>query len=106
MDFQNNRSSIVQKDWKFRIVVPMSYISKNKIRNKSFCKVWSARKCILKVDFVSPDLLSASSYGRNKFRIEFWSQCHIFRGWTLVDIERTLYKVICIDTLAGGTRYS
>ena len=66
----------------------MSYISKNKIRNKSFCKVWSlgtinilqsARKCILKVDFVSPDLLSASSYGRNKFRIEFWSQCHIFR---------------------------
>ena len=25
------------------------------------------------------DLLSASSYGRNKFRIEFWSQCHIFR---------------------------
>ena len=26
-----------------------------------------------------PDLLSASSYGRNKFRIEFWSQCHIFR---------------------------
>ena len=50
----------------------------------------SARKCILKVDFVSPDLLSASSYGRNKFRIEFRSQCRILRVWTLV------YYILCI----------
>ena len=48
--------------------------------------------------------LSASSYGRTKVRIEFWSQWHIFRGWTLVDIERKLYKVICIGNLAEGTK--
>ena len=34
---------------------------------------------------------------------EFRSQCHIFRGWTLLDIERKLYKVISIGNLAGGT---
>ena len=34
---------------------------------------------------------------------EFRSQCHIFRGWTLVDIERKLYKVIGIGNLAWGT---
>ena len=29
----------------------------------------------------SPELRSVSSYGRNKFRTEFWSQCHIFRWY-------------------------
>ena len=53
-----------------------------------------------------PDSLSTSSYGWNKFRIDFLSQCHLCRGWTLVDIERTLYKVICIGNLAGRTRCS
>ena len=32
---------------------------------------------------------------------EFRSQCLIFLGWTLVDIERKLVKVICIANLAG-----
>ena len=34
----------------------------------------------------------------------FWSQCQTNRGWTVVDIERKLYKVICIGNLATGPR--
>ena len=30
-------------------------------------------------------VLSASSYGRTKVRIEFWSQCRILRVWTLAN---------------------
>ena len=51
----------------------------------------------------SPKLRSASSYGPFTAATVFLSQCHIFRDWTLVDIERKLYKEICIGNLAGGT---
>ena len=48
-------------------------------------------------------MLSTSSYGCFIKEKEFRPQCHIFRGWTLVDIERKMYKVIRIGNLAGGT---
>ena len=45
-------------------------------------------------------VISASSYGRTKVRIEFWSQCRILRVWTLVnrpyDVE---YRRIPLNTV-------
>ena len=52
----------------------------------------------------SPELRSASSYGHFTVANDFWSQCHIFRGWTLVDIERRLYTVVCIGRFESESR--
>ena len=49
----------------------------------------------------SPELRSASSYGHFDCSKKSRPQCHIFRDWTLLDIEMELYKELCIDASGG-----
>ena len=60
------------------------------------------------VFFLLKKVLSASSYGRMKVRIEFWSQCRILRVWTLVnrpnDVEYRRIHRIPLNTVVEYRR--
>ena len=65
-----------------------------------YCRIIDLDEVVPLVFFLLKKVFSASSYGRTKVRIEFWSQCRILRVWTLVnrpnDVE---YRRIPLNTV-------